>query len=94
MKSSKGQLNGFLITHVDHFLYGGNKQFLDSTAKFKQRVKIGSEGMLNFNFCGINLKTMRNGEIVITVAGGKSNFITPVSWEEEAEMEQLTANPS
>ena len=78
MTNSRGQLSGLLVTHVDDFLYGGNRDFLAAVEKFQHKVKVGTQERANFKFCGMNLKTNGKGEIEITVAGDKQDLIKPI----------------
>lgn len=54
-----GVTNGILLTHVDDFLYGGSREFLNEVVpKIKEFFDIREEQMNNFKFCGINIKTI------------------------------------
>ena len=57
----KGQLIGILCSHVDDFLYTGNKDYEQVIRRIKQKFEISSEDAEAFKYLGIDLQSHRDG---------------------------------
>jgi transposase InsO family protein len=54
-KDHKGKLLGAIAIHVDDFIYGGCKEFLDTIEEMKSVFEIGTETSTPIKFLGMNI---------------------------------------
>lgn len=55
----EGKLKGIMCTHVDDFCYGGDNEFQEEIIKqLKEKIKVGSEEIINFKYIGIRVEQM------------------------------------
>ncbi|KAJ8050059.1 hypothetical protein HOLleu_03109 [Holothuria leucospilota] len=52
---STGEVYGILVCHVDDFIWGGNRQFLEVISKIRSIFSISKECDTAFKYCGIEI---------------------------------------